>query len=477
MAPAKRRAAGALASLALGVGLGACAGEDEGTPAAGPRNIVVVLTDDQDVASLDVMPNVGKLIADQGLEFTNSYATTPECCPSRATLLTGQYAHNHGVVSAEPPNGGYGALNGSETLPVWLTRAGYRTAFVGKYLNGYGSEAQGNDRFEVPPGWSDWYAATAGTEHEMYDYELNENGEIITYGAEADDYLTDVLSQKATGVVADASSEADPFLLIVAPLAPHGEGSLEGTGAVRDPRPAPRHLGKFDELPAALADPESGDQPPAALAARVQTTRRRIAAGELEAVARGRLESLLAVDEMVADLVAELRAAETLDETVFIFTSDNGFLLGEHGLLGKELPYEESARVPLIVSGPGFPGGETSEQLVANIDLAPTIVDLASAEPELEFDGTSLLPFAEGEIDPERELVIEYLVGSRRYEAIRSRDLLYARYAQGGEQLFDLATDPRQLDNLAADADQAETVTELAARLDVLSSCAGESCR
>ena len=378
--PAKRRAASALAGLALVIGLGGCAdgGEDEAATTSGVPNVVVIITDDQDVASLQVMPNVRELIADEGLEFTNSYATTPECCPSRATLLTGQYTHNHGVVSAGPPDGGYAALDGSETLPVWLQRAGYRTAFVGKYLNGYGSEAQGNSPLEVPPGWSDWYAATAGTEHEMYDYELNENGEIVAYGDEPGDYLTDVLAKKATGVVADAAREPNPFLLIVAPLAPHDKGSLEGSGAERDPRPAPRHLGSYEQLPTALADPDDGDDPPAALAARARTTRARIAAGELEAVARGRLESLLAVDEMVAGLIAELKATSSLDETVFIFTSDNGFLLGEHGLVGKELAYEESARVPLIVSGPGFSRGETSDQLVANIDVAPTIVGARS---------------------------------------------------------------------------------------------------
>ena len=275
----------------------------------------------------------------------------------------------------------------------------------------------------------------------------------------------------------EATRNPNPFLLIVAPLAPHGEGSQEETGAARDPRPAPRHLGAFDELPAELAGPESGEELPEALAARAQTTRKRIAAGELEAVARGRLESLLAVDEMVADLVARLSASDSLADTVFIFTSDNGFLLGEHGLLGKELPYEESARVPLIVRGPGFPSGETSDQLVANIDLAPTIVELASAEAGLEVDGVSLLPYAAGEIRPERELMLEYLVGQRRYEAIRRGDLMYARYAEGGEQLFDMASDPRQLDNLAADPAREDLLGELGERIDALSRCAGESCR
>ena len=180
---------------------------------------------------------------------------------------------------------------------------------------------------------------------------------------------------------------------------------------------------------------------------------------------------------MVADLVARLSASDSLADTVFIFTSDNGFLLGEHGLLGKELPYEESARVPLIVRGPGFPSGETSDQLVANIDLAPTIVELASAEAGLEVDGVSLLPYAAGEIRPERELMLEYLVGQRRYEAIRRGDLMYARYAEGGEQLFDMASDPRQLDNLAADPAREDLLGELGERIDALSRCAGESCR
>ncbi len=465
------------ATAAVAVATGCDSSNSADDPPRKRPNIVVVITDDQDVASLEVMPKVAELIADEGLEFTNSYATTPECCPSRATLLTGQYAHNHGVLSAEPPRGGYSALDGSETLPVWLQRSGYSTAFVGKYLNGYGAMALGNRAREVPPGWDDWYAATAGTEHEMYDYELNENGEIVAYGDHPGDYLTDVLTDKAVNVLRDATRAANPQLLIVAPLAPHGEGSQEEVDAQRDPRPAPRHLGSFDRLPVELADPDAGDPPPRALRSRARTTRKRIAAGEREAVARGRLESLLAVDEMVATLVAELDVNGSLDETVFIFTSDNGFLLGEHGLLGKELPYEESARVPLLVRGPGFAAGQTSDQLVANIDLAPTIIELAAAETGHEVDGVSLLRFAAGDTDLERELVIEYLVGPRRYEAIRSGDHIYARYAQGGEQLFDLAADPAQLSNLADDPRRDDVIAELSARLDILSRCAGESCR
>ena len=232
---APSRAARALLAVAVVAGLSACSDGSDGdstTPSAREPNIVVVITDDQDVASTEVMPQLQRLITAEGLEFTNSYATTPECCPSRATLLTGQYAHNHGVVSAEPPRGGYAALDGSETLPVWLRRAGYRTAFVGKYLNGYGATALGNRADEVPPGWDDWFAATAGTEHEMYDYRLNENGEIVSYGDDRADYLTDVLTKKAVGVLDEATRNPNPFLLIVAPLAPHGEGSRR--------RPAPR---------------------------------------------------------------------------------------------------------------------------------------------------------------------------------------------------------------------------------------------
>jgi len=453
---------------------------EQGADAEGSRpNVVVVLTDDQDVASLAVMPEVARLIAAEGVEFTNAYATTPECCPSRASLLTGQYTHNHGVLSAKPPQGGYGAFDGSRALPLWMQDAGYRTAFVGKYLNGYGSPGQGNDPAEVPEGWDDWTALTNGTEHEMYDYELNRDGVLASYGERPRDYLTDVLSERAAALVREAAPAERPFMLIAAPLAPHGEGSLEGTGAARDPRPAPRHLGAFDgPLPLEpAADRVDPSQLPAALRSRAAKTAAKLAGGEGEAIARGRLESLLAVDEMVADLVGELERAGELAETVVVFTSDNGFLIGEHGLLGKELPYEPAARVPLLVRGPGFPAGETSDALVANIDIAPTLAELGGAEPKLEVDGSSLLDAAGGGGDPERAIVLEYLTGPRAYRAIRTGDSLYARFAEGGELLFDLASDPAENHNLARDPERAELRAELAERLAELARCAGTSCR
>jgi N-acetylglucosamine-6-sulfatase len=483
----------------LGAGAGGCGGDSsappttssasanaqalETRPGAAPPNVVVVMTDDQDVASMELMPIVQRELVERGVEFTNSYVGLSECCPSRATFLTGQHAHNHGVEVSKPPDGGYAKLDGTNTLAVWLDDAGYRTGQVGRYLNFYGNSNVGTDPLEVPPGWDDWHVPVEHTEFQHYDYVLNENGRLHEYGGEPSDYGTDVFAGKAVDFIERAADAKDPFFLWVTPLAPHTEGVLEDqVDAPRNPRPAPRDQGAFDGVPVpqppSFGEIDESDKPDvvrevASLAAGAPPD------AQLKASFRGRLESLLAVDRMVGKIMDALRQTGELDRTYVVFTSDNGYLLGEHRLTGKHAVYEESIRVPLVVRGPGIPAGVQRPGLVQNIDLAPTIVDVADAAAGREMDGISLLPAADtGSVDEERNLLIEYPRTKLAYAAVRSPDdLVYVAYDDGSTELYDLKEDPYQLENVAGAEEYAAVQERLAERLESLRDCAGADCR
>jgi len=443
-------------------------------PAA--ANFVVVLTDDQDPASLAAMPHVRRDLGHAGVTFANAFASAPECCPSRVSLLTGQYVHNHRVLSNQPPDGGFDAFDDANALPVWLRDAGYRTAYVGKYLNGYGWDALGNDPAYVPPGWSEWAALVNHTEYQMYDFALNENGSVVEYGAGARDYQTDVLGRKARQFLADSVEARRPFFLAVAPLAPHDEGVLEGREVPRNPRPANRHRGRFRDasLPRgpSFNEPDVEDKP-RFLRRDERLGRDDIAA--LEVLHRSRLESLLAVDEMVHRLVRVLREAGELNRTTFIFTSDNGYLLGEHRSVGKEKVYEEAAGVPLVIRGPGFSGGRVERHPVSNVDLVATIVEQSGVRPGLPQDGLSLAggPAAVAERPP----VLIELASGRSFAAIRTQRHVLAEYEDGGAELYDLEEDPHQLENLRRAAAYDSIRQRLSRRLAALRECAGASCR
>ncbi len=461
-------------------------GKDEDRP-----NIVVLMTDDQTVESLRVMPKLDSLLADQGVSFTNSFASNPVCCPSRATFLTGQYAHNNGVYRNSEPNGGFTSLDGSRTLPVWLERAGYFTAHIGKYLNGYGSQSPPT---EIPPGWSEWYGSIDRSTYRMHGYTLNENGTLRTYGhQDVEDpatYQTDVYAQKATELIARRAPKRKPFFLSLAPLAPHGE-VLEDENGLRlgGPRAAPRHEGAYasERLPQSpsLNEADVSDKP-AEIEALPRLSRQRLAA--TQARYRDRLESLLAVDDMVESVINELRDAGEMSDTVLVFTSDNGYLLGEHRIASnKQYLYEESIRVPLIVRGPGIPEGKTRKQPVANLDLAPTILHYADAKADLALDGRPLHRLiADRRREPGRAIVIEnwcqlnevcFDPTVARYRAVRTQRYIYAEYPNGESELYDLDADPFELTSAHADPAYAEERAALAELLASLTDCAGGECR
>jgi arylsulfatase A-like enzyme len=430
--------------------------------AAGQRpNVVVVMTDDQDAGSVSVMNSLDRFVAQRGVTFDNFFATFPLCCPSRASFLTGQYPHNHGVLSNGGPKGGADELDDSRTLPVRLDRAGYRTGFVGKYLNGF----SGND---IPPGWDEWNR-TAGSK--MYDYGLVQDGRRVAYGSRARDYQTDVVARKAKHIIA-TTPRSRPLFLTVSTLAPHGE---PGVDSRRNPRPAERHRRAFERTslpkPPSFNERDMSDKP-RRIRDKPRITRR--GARKLTERYQDRLASLLAVDDLVKKLVKKLRRRNELDNTVIMFTSDNGFMLGEHRVKGKKRLYEESVGVPLVMSGPGIPGGLTRRQVTGNIDLAPTILDLANVSGARRMDGTSLLPVIN---DPSVASDRELLLRNARSTAIRTPDFLYADHRQNESELYDMRDDPFQLESLHDEPRFQDVKNDLEKRLRALENCRAESCR
>jgi arylsulfatase A-like enzyme len=421
-------------------------------------NIVFILTDDERWDSLARMPNVRHLLGDHGVTFTNAFVTTSECCPSRSSILTGEYSHHTGVIQNFGPNS-YPQFDQSSNLATWLHGAGYDTALVGKYLNDY--TYYGNHA--VPPGWSDWRVIDSRPEERFYDYTLNENGRLVHYGTDIRDYSTDVLARKATQFIRHARA---PFFLYFAPIAPH----LPAIPAPRDittplvlspPRP------NFDEL-------DIRDKPWHHLYRRLLGPQ---AMHFLDRDIEGRqLRSLRDVDRKVGLLMHTLEQKGVLDNTIVVFMSDNGFLWGEHRLGGKLWPYEESIRVPLVIRVPWLHTARIDRHLVLNIDLASTFSQLAGVQPGLPQDGKSLVPFLHGQSPTWRDEFMEEYLGASAlgdggpapFQALRTKRWMYVAYRNGWRELYDLRSDPYELSNRANMPAYAAVQSQLAARLDAL---------
>ena len=485
-APVSTIAAAALLAVEPAV---AAASSAAGTPRA---NLLVISTDDQDHGSLralrpdgrPVMSELVSRVAAQGATFARAFVSYPLCSPSRATLLTGQLAHNHGVLGNDGPSGGHGALDHANTLPVWLRAAGYRTAHVGKYLNGYTGGPP-------PPGWDVWCTSWGGG---YYNYFTNEDGTNVAHGTGEAHYHTDVMTQKAVDFVRSRAPGDPPFFLKLDYLAPHKGNPLAGGTAA-----APRHQGTLAELapqwPPSFNELDLSDKPPSIQALPLLSDDQ--VRGVLERDRR-RLETLLAVDEGIGRVLTALAETGELERTFVFFTSDNGYLRGEHRIDGgKNHPYDEATRVPLVVRGPGIAPGSVIEELVSNVDLAPTWVEIAGATAGLPPDGRSLLALLEGRAAAWREAVlIESFVLEpslppappaivRPYLALRTRDHLYVeRNSAAGleRELYLLAADgcapadPFQLESQHANPCEAAALEAAGARLAALSTCAGDGC-
>jgi N-acetylglucosamine-6-sulfatase len=514
------RAAGLV--LALGLVLGGCgSGQGPQPPRPVPRglNVLVLMTDDQTNSDLRVMPKTRRLLAAQGTSFSRFYTSYPLCCPSRTTFLTGQYAHNTGVQGNFPDTdgGGYAKLRDpGRTLPVWLRSAGYETSVVGKWPE---FPPPG-----VPPGWTHWLTTTQSTIAHYYDFALNSGHGTRDFGSRARDYNTSVVTRLSKHLVERSANRDKRFFLWVSYTAPHfgfGRddpasrrcGSVPGSGepAGQTAVPAPSDADAFPDVrlprPPSFDEPDMSDKPPFLRPKSLDGADR----SEMQTDYRCRLASLLGVDRSVAKLVSTLRRTGELDRTLIVFTSDNGFMLGEHReAQGKNLPYEEAIRVPLVIRGPGIPRDQTVSSPVANVDLAPTILAATgSREPPDErrpADGTSLLPQAQGEQDADRAILIEGrddaeprghsgAYESLSYQGVRTSRYLYVEWHRAvksssqaaadtplgagpvvGRELYDTQLDPYELENRVDSGAYEAARGQLAAILARLQDCSGHRC-
>lgn len=528
-------------------------------------NIIVLMLDDLDQRSLwdmikvEKLPNFKGLFLDQSVELTEYFITNPLCCPSRATYLTGQYSHNNGVLnnfaiyqprqhaSLElstdyPPYpasgedsvqdyrnkrddnmlGAVGVFNDNNTFAVQLQKSGYNTGYIGKYLNGYGSRPKLSDLSPafapsyVPPGWTEWYGLIDPTTYCMYNYSMNQNGQIKRYkvtdsappSIRSSYYQTHIITQLARQFIVQSQNKNQPFFLSIMPLAPHSEICDEAykdhNGKVHQPknnfeeriRPAPEDeqvkVPDFILTPAGLDDnldkpdwlknqPALSDNDIAELAVQYQS----------------RLRSLLAVDRMIGELRQTL--SDSIKRTIFIFTSDNGWLYGEHRIGGKLVAYDESAKVPFFIYHPDNVSPKRLSNLITNNDLAPTILEMANVQYGTNYhDGTSFASLISNSYHSIWTNRNAFMISHWKrfnektgifptYSALRTLDYLYIEstsytmYQSPGDiltglELYDLRIDPQQMNSLIRYPDGA-IPSQHHNQLAGLKNCQGQTCQ
>jgi N-acetylglucosamine-6-sulfatase len=526
--------------------------EERGSEPISERpSFVVIQTDDETLDQLytvfnaggveiPTMPNTLSMIAGRGMTFNRYYVSYPLCCPSRVTLLTGRYAHNHNVRGNVQPNGGYTGFKyraaDTHNLATWLQGAGYRTIHIGKFLNGYGDEPYDNGT-DVPPGWSAWHTVeNADTHHYFYGYTLNDNGSIdgpfgdsgswetreygerdyfgcptTTIEGKPCLYETDVLSRIAYEELTGTPPE-QPFYLQLDYTAPHGDFRRPA-----GPEPAPRHYTLFDGAPyphnreQGFNEGNVNDKPrfireaPYLSPEEIHTYR---------VYYDKALASLRAVDDGVKTVLDTLGSQHRLRNTYIIFTSDNGFFYGEHRLTGgKFLAYEPATHLPLLIRGPGIKPGTSTGELAANTDIAPTVLELAGVKPDKSIDGTSLVPFlrdpslrtrrgilfesfvetndVEANGEPTAQRTVKELQPRKRsagakasivappkdYEGIRLGPYKYIEWPDGEKELYDITKDPYELNNIVRVPNYFPIRAFLHAQLIRLENCVGRTCR
>lgn len=455
------------ALIALAVTASACADSTNAlptppSPVPAPKdapNVVIVVTDDQRYDTLWAMPQTQRLLVNKGVRFTNSFVVNPLCCPSRASILTGDYSHNTGVWTNGGRRGGFEAFVDTDTLATRLQAGGYHTGLIGKYLNHY------DDPNYEPPGWSSWQPFLAESEGKYYDYVINDNGKPIHYGLGTQDYSTDVVMRLGHDFIKE-TPEGQPLFLYLAPKAPHGFA----TPAARDLKTLSPNRIHFN---ASWNEHDISDKPRyihenKSLKKQAQT---RMEDGLLQAY-----RALGAVDDGIAQLVSTLESTGRLDNTLFIFLSDNGTAWGEHRWSAKSVPYEETIRVPIVMRYDQIDtGGRIAEAMALNIDLAPTILELAGI-PASDMDGESLVPILEHPSAPGRSsfLIEHYQLmrpgGARddaipSYCGIRTHTQKFIIYATGERELYQVKTDPAELHNTFGEPGTAQDSKALQARV------------
>jgi N-acetylglucosamine-6-sulfatase len=483
--------------------------------AASKPNVIMFTTDDQTVRDMAAMPRTQELIGNQGSSFPKAYVSMPLCCPSRITVQTGQYAHNHGVMGNTPPAGGYSKFNDKNALPVWLQSAGYRTIHIGKMPNGFG--VQTNEAY-VPPGWGPFAAGVSpASRGEFYafikpasayfGFSMNENGILRQYGDH--DYQTDVYADLAVDRIKNHffHHSGDPLYMQVQFFAPHDPADA-----------APRHSDAFSTTPLPI-DKSFNEKQVKDKPGWIRVIRR-FGGGlisKIQARYQRRLASLLAVDEAIDRITNELNVQGALGNTYILFTSDNGFMQGQHRLhQGKFAPYEPSIQVPLLLRGPGIPSGSRPRAAVWNGDITATILKIADAKAGLTQDGRSLLPYARDpalrstrpllietgppgatnepgtpvsatsararyskyvkNLDLDRTAQIARAIVAPKYRAIHANRYVLVKYSNGNREMYDLKRDRLQLKSIYKDSRYRRVRRYMLKKLAFLSKCVGADC-
>jgi N-acetylglucosamine-6-sulfatase len=445
---------------------------------ASQPNIVFILVDDMRKDDLRYMPKTKTLLQGEGMTFENAFVSNPICCPSRATIMRGQYAHNTQVWrNTDGSTGGWEAYHtrGYEdrNVATTLNAAGYRTALIGKYLNHY--RVTTDPETLKPPGWDEWFVTLDPTTYNYFNYDMNDNGTVTHFGSRDSVYKTDVLSRRTNSFIGASAAQSEPFFAYVAPVAPH----LPATPAPSDAHAydgidGPR-LRSFNEV--------NVSDKPSWIRNRPRLTAAQIA--DIDARHERRAESLQAVDDLVEGVVDTLKKPAPdgtipLDNTYIFFTSDNGFFHGEHRISWEKYrPYEEDIRVPLLVRGPSVTASSTTKKLALNTDFLPTFARLANTPKPTYVDGRSLTGVLDGSATNWRHAVL--IEGPQYntvppYRAIRTLDAnsqrKYVEYRNSSQrEMYYLGSDPRELDNKNVPS------AGLAARLDALKVCKGDTCR
>ena len=439
-------------------------------------DIVFVLTDDLSMDLLRYMPQV-QALQRRGLTFRNYFVSDSLCCPSRASIFTGDFPHDTHIYTNGPPDGGFGAFhaNGDErrSFNIALQHAGYLTAMMGKYLNRYLYEP-GVARTYIPPGWNTW--DVAGWGYPEYDYGLNHDGTVLHYGHSPSDYLTDVLTRYGVQFINQAAGSDRPFFLELATFAPHTPYT-----------PAPRYQHAFPRLKAPR--PPNFDVLPSFaprwLADHPRLTRRQ--QHQINQAFRKRVRAVQSIDDMITKIQATLAADHLLRDTYIVFSSDNGLHTGEYRLMpGKLTAFDTDIHVPLVIAGPGIPAHSATSAIAENTDLAKTFAQFAGTT--MHGDGHTLIPLlhggqpagwrdaaliehrgpTSGASNP--DLQTRVTGNPPSYEAIRTQDFLYVEYRNGQRELYELRTDPYELHNIIAAVSQA-TRTVLHNELTALENC------
>lgn len=451
-------------------------------------NIVLISADDMRADEIRYLPQTRRLLGRAGLTLTQALTPHPLCCPARAELLTGQYAQNNGVRTNFPPQGGFVALDRAHTIGSWLNEAGYNTSMVGKHLNAANFKRDGRD-----PGWT-LFDPTQFGYSDYYDFLQYNNGDPVQI---EDRYYTDYVGEQSAAYAHQLSSYDAPFFMWVSHFGPHStqEHHCKETSACEGktpPRVSPsyeadtRQVARDRALARARTNALMGSgavrERDRSDKQKYVTAEPRPTRGEVQQLVRGRIGALRSVDDAIAGLLGQLRRDRELDNTYVVFITDNGYLIGEHGYVGKVVGYEPALRTPMLVRGPGVEAGSRSDEVVTLVDLASTFVDIAGAKPDLTLDGVSLRRLWQGAKERPHRGGVLILAGAVKsetgrtgwyYRGVRTERYTYLRYYDGWVELYDRRRDPQQVRSVAGDPRYTRVERELERRLVALQDCSG----